>query len=70
MKALTAKHVQYGSGRPIDLARAEPVAVPKHGRPVVVVLKVEEFKQLAGLVRGDEPALSSDADLRDEDLSR
>ena len=70
MKALTAKHAQYGSGRPIDLARAEPVAVPMHGRPVVVVMAVANFEQLADLVRGDEPALSTDADLRDEDRSR
>jgi prevent-host-death family protein len=30
----------------IDLARAEPVAVAKHGRPVVVVLAIAEFERL------------------------
>ena len=30
----------------IDLARAEPVAVAKHGRPVVVVMAVEEYERL------------------------
>ena len=46
MKALTAKHAQYGSGRPIDLARAEPVVIAKHGRSAVVVMEVEEFERL------------------------
>ena len=31
MKTLSAKDVEYGSGRLIDLARAEPAAVAKHG---------------------------------------
>ncbi len=38
MKTLTAKGAMYGFGRLIDLARAEPVTVAKHGRPVVVVM--------------------------------
>ncbi len=42
-QTLTAK---YGFGRLIDLARAEPVAVARHGRPVVVVLPVEEYERL------------------------
>ena len=37
---------KYGFGRLIDLARAEPVAVAKHGRPVVVVMAVEEYERL------------------------
>ena len=48
MKILTAKDAKYGFGRLIDLARAEPVAVAKHGRPVVVVMAVEEFERLKG----------------------
>ncbi len=46
MKTLTAKDAKYGFGRLIDLARAEPVAVAKHGRPVVVVMAVEEYERL------------------------
>jgi prevent-host-death family protein len=49
MKTLTAKDAKYAFGRLIDLARAEPVAVAKHGRPVVVVLSVEEFERLKAL---------------------
>ena len=49
MKAL------YGFGRLIDFARAEPIAVAKHGRPVVVVMAVE-FERLKALeARGDRP---------------
>ena len=50
MKALTAKGAKHGFGRLIDLTRADPVAVAKQGRPVVVVMAVEEFERLAGLV--------------------
>ena len=51
MKTLTAKDAKYGFGRLIDLARAEPVAVAKHGRPVVVVMAIEEFERLKALDR-------------------
>ena len=46
MKTLSAKDAKYGFGRLIDLARAEPVAVAKHGRSVVVVMAVEEYERL------------------------
>jgi prevent-host-death family protein len=49
MKTLTAKDAKYGFGRLIDLARAEPVAVAKHGRPVVIVMAVEEYERLQAL---------------------
>ena len=46
MQSISAKEAKYGFGRLIDLARAEPVTVEKHGRPVVVVLAVEEYERL------------------------
>ena len=49
MKTLTAKDAKNRFGRLIDLARAEPVAVAKHGLPVVVVMSVEEFDRLKTL---------------------
>jgi prevent-host-death family protein len=55
MQILSAKDAKYGFGRLIDLARAEPVAVAKHGRPVVVVMSVEEFERLKAV---DEQAQS------------
>lgn len=49
MQILSAKDAKYGFGRLIDLARAGPVAVAKHGRPVVVVLAIEEYDRLKAL---------------------
>lgn len=46
VQSMSAKEAKYGFGRLIDLARAEPVVVEKHGRPVVVVLAIEEYKRL------------------------
>ena len=46
MKALSAKDAKYNFGRMIDLARADPVVIEKHGRPVVVVVAVEEYERL------------------------
>ena len=46
MKTLSAKDAKYGFGRLVDLARAEPVAVAKHGRPVVAVMAVEQYERL------------------------
>jgi len=49
MKTLTAKDAKDGFGRLIDLARSGPVTAAKHGRPVVVVMAVEEFERLKAL---------------------
>jgi prevent-host-death family protein len=49
MRSMTAKDAKYGFGHLIDLARAAPVTVEKHGRPVVVVMAVEEFRRLKSL---------------------
>jgi len=49
MKTLTAKDAKYRLGCLIDLAQAEPVLIAKHGRPVVVVLAVEQFEQLKAM---------------------
>ncbi len=40
MQILSAKNTKHGLGRLIDLARVKPVAVAKHGQPVVVVHSV------------------------------
>lgn len=46
MQRLSAKDAKYNFGRLIDLARVNAVTVEKHGRPVVVVLAVEEYERL------------------------
>jgi prevent-host-death family protein len=56
MKTLTAKDAKYGFGRLIDLVRAEPVLIAKHGRPVVVVMAVEASERLKAL---DKPAIAT-----------
>ena len=56
MLTLTAKEAKYGFGRLIDLARAEPVIVAKHGRPVVVVMAIEEFGRLKAIDDSKSPA--------------
>lgn len=48
MKTMSAKEAKNAFGLLIDTARAEPVMIEKHGRGVVVVLAVEEFKRLTG----------------------
>lgn len=47
MKTMSAKDAKNSFGFLLDSARAEPVEVHKHGRPVVVVLSVEEFQCLS-----------------------
>lgn len=56
MKNMSAKDAKDGFGRLIDTARAEPVVIEKHGRPVVVVLSVEEFERLKAIESGKERA--------------
>jgi prevent-host-death family protein len=46
MKKMSAKDAKNGFGLLIDTARIEPVTIEKHGRPVVVVLGVEEYERL------------------------
>ncbi|WP_281301756.1 MULTISPECIES: type II toxin-antitoxin system Phd/YefM family antitoxin [unclassified Iodidimonas] len=47
MKSMSAKGAKNGFGLLLDTARAEPVVIEKHGRPVVVVLSVEEYERLS-----------------------
>ena len=49
MHTQSAKDAKYHFGRLIDTARAEPVLIEKHGRPVVVVLAIEEYQRLVAI---------------------
>ena len=62
MKAVSAREAKLHFGQLIDEARAEPVVVEKHGRPVVVVLAVEEYQRLTG--RTVEPSVKKREDER------
>jgi prevent-host-death family protein len=46
MKTLSARDAKNRFGYLIDTARQEPVSVEKHGRPVVVVLSIEDYERL------------------------
>lgn len=46
MKTMSARDAKNAFGMLIDSARAEPVAIEKHGRKVVVVIAVEEYERL------------------------
>lgn len=47
MKTLSAREAKNRFGYLIDTARQEPVSIEKHGRPVVVVLSIEDYERLA-----------------------
>lgn len=49
MKTLSARDAKNRFGYLIDTARQEPVSVEKHGRPVVVVLSVEDYELLTSV---------------------
>jgi prevent-host-death family protein len=46
MKIMTARTAKNCFGVLIDTALAEPVTIEKHGRPVVVVMNMEEYERL------------------------
>ncbi len=48
MQYMSARDAKNGFGRLIDIARAEPVTIEKHGRAVVVVIAIEEYQELTG----------------------
>ena len=48
MKSMSAKEAKNGFGLLLDTARAEPVTIEKHGRPIAVVLSTEEYEGLSG----------------------
>lgn len=58
MKTMSAKEAKNGFGLLLDTARAEPVTIEKHGRPVVVVVSVEEYERLS--VRAGRQVLETD----------
>ena len=46
MKSMSAREAKNAFGMMIDIARAEPVLIEKHGRGVVMVIAVEEYERL------------------------
>lgn len=57
MQHMAARDAKNSFGRLIDTARAEPVAIDKYGRTVVVVISIEEYQRLThsqGCPKADE----------------
>ena len=48
MQRMSARDAKNGCGRLLDIVRAEPVAIEKHGRPDVVVVAFEEYERPTG----------------------
>jgi len=46
MKAIAAREAKNRFGSLMDAAQREPVAIEKHGRPVAVLMSVEEYKMI------------------------
>jgi len=53
MQSMSARDAKNGFGRLMDLARAEPISVEKYGRPVVVVMAIEEYERLTARSKKD-----------------
>lgn len=47
MKTMSAREAKNSFGVLLDAAQAGPVQVQKHGRPVAVVMSVEEYRRLS-----------------------
>lgn len=52
MQTLSARDAKNNFGRLIDMARAEPLTIEKHGRAVVVVVAVEESERVKAIESG------------------
>lgn len=49
MRKFTSAHAKNHFGELIDAARAEPVAITKYDRTVVVMVAAEEFERMKAL---------------------
>lgn len=66
MQSMSARDAKNSFGKLIDIARAEPVAIEKHGRAVVVVLSIEAYERLQ--FARETPTEAKPIDSRDGDL--
>ncbi|MBV1777023.1 type II toxin-antitoxin system prevent-host-death family antitoxin [Burkholderiaceae bacterium DAT-1] len=47
MRTMTSAHAQNHFGEMLDVARREPVTITRRGRPVAVVVSIEDLRDLA-----------------------
>jgi len=62
MQVMSAREAKHQFGRLIDTARAQPVVIEKHGRPVVAVVAIEEYERLKAIEAGASATTSSGSD--------
>lgn len=46
MKMISAREAKNAFGQLIESALVEPIVVAKHGRPIVVVMRFDDFERL------------------------
>ena len=49
MQTLTSRDVQTRFGAVLDLAKREPITITQYGRPVIVMMSVEDAKEVQQL---------------------
>lgn len=49
MQSLTSRDVQTRFGAVLDMAKREPITITQYGRPVIVMMSVEEAQQLQSM---------------------
>ncbi len=49
MKRFAAKEAKNEFGHMLDTARREPVTIEKNGRPVAVVVPIEDYERLSAI---------------------
>ncbi|MGD1886604.1 MAG: type II toxin-antitoxin system Phd/YefM family antitoxin [Cohaesibacteraceae bacterium] len=45
-RSISAREAKNRFGYLIDIARQEPISIEKHGRPVVVVVSIEDYERM------------------------
>ncbi len=49
MRTVAAREAKNEFGRLLDTAQREPVTIERHGRPVAVVLSIEDYERFEAL---------------------
>jgi prevent-host-death family protein len=78
MQTLTSRDVQTRFGAVLDLAKREPITITQYGRPVIVMMSLEEAQQLQRLraerrfgdFMANLPASAAAEQLSDEDITK
>lgn len=53
-RTLSAREAKNRFGYLIDMARQEPISIEKHGRPVVVVVSIEDYERMVAACQDNE----------------